>query len=377
MTFQMSGKTKKIAILGATGTTGRLIAGRLSAEGADILLCGRDRTKLEDLAASLPRSADTFPVDAREVEDLDELAGDVGVLVNCAGPFSLLGRPVVEAAVKNRTHYLDITGEQAFIREVVETRVEPESGTILVPACAFEYALADAASILVEQHLGGLDAIEVVYRFHWVHTSIGTRKSVVCALGAPALQLVERKLTPITGGSVEPWENLKRFPFPGGEVFLIPLHSEVRTIGTYLTGKHPSWCIALASHLAPAAASVLKESLFKLIESKSQNPSQTSQEQTGFAIDITGRWKERTARMRIEGVNPYGLTAAIAARTALLLAQEDRTGVSPAGEARTGSDGAAQDRAGALSPAMVGGPEAIKEVTEQMGTTWTMKTGAE
>lgn len=362
MTFQMSGKTKKIAILGATGTTGRQIASRLSEDGADILLCGRDRTRLEDLAASLPRSADTFPVDAREPEDLDELAGDVAVLVNCAGPFSLLGRPVVEAAVKNRIHYLDITGEQAFIRQVVETRVEPESGTILVPACAFEYALADAASMLVEKQLGGLDIIEVVYKFDSIHTSIGTRKSVICALGAPALQLVEKRLTPITGGRVEPWENLSRFPFPGGEVFLIPLHSEVRTIGTYLTGKQPSWCIALVSRLAPAVASMLRESLFKLIESKSQNPSRTSQEQTGFAIDITGHRQERTARMRIEGINPYGLTAAIAARTAMMLA----------GEASTGSGGATGDRAGALSPAMIGGPEAIKAVTEQMGTTWTM-----
>ncbi|MCA9803630.1 MAG: SDR family NAD(P)-dependent oxidoreductase [Cyanobacteria bacterium HKST-UBA02] len=358
----MSGKTKKIAILGATGTTGRQIASRLSEDGADILLCGRDRTRLEDLAASLPRSADTFPVDAREPEDLDELAGDVAVLVNCAGPFSLLGRPVVEAAVKNRIHYLDITGEQAFIRQVVETRVEPESGTILVPACAFEYALADAASMLVEKQLGGLDIIEVVYKFDSIHTSIGTRKSVICALGAPALQLVEKRLTPITGGRVEPWENLSRFPFPGGEVFLIPLHSEVRTIGTYLTGKQPSWCIALVSRLAPAVASMLRESLFKLIESKSQNPSRTSQEQTGFAIDITGHRQERTARMRIEGINPYGLTAAIAARTAMMLA----------GEASTGSGGATGDRAGALSPAMIGGPEAIKAVTEQMGTTWTM-----
>lgn len=362
MTFHMSGKTKKIAILGATGTTGRQIASRLTAEGADILLCGRDRIRLEDLAASLPRSADTFPVDAREAEDLDELAGDVGVLVNCAGPFSILGRPVVEAAVKNRTHYLDITGEQAFIREVVQTKVEPDSGTMLVPACAFEYALADAASMLVEQHLGGLDAIEVVYRFDSIHTSIGTRKSVVCALGAPALQLVEKKLTPITAGSVEPWENLRRFPFPGGEVFLIPLHSEVRTIGTYLTGKQPSWVIALASRLAPAFASLLRESLFKLIDSKSQNPSQISQEQTVFAIEINGRCEDRTARMRIEGVNPYGLTAAIAARTALLLA----------GDGNTASDGTPTGREGALSPAMVGGPESIKAVTEQMGTTWTM-----
>lgn len=40
--------------------------------------------------------------------DLDILAGKSSVLLNTVGPYHLYSSPVVEACVKNGTHYLDV-----------------------------------------------------------------------------------------------------------------------------------------------------------------------------------------------------------------------------------------------------------------------------
>ena len=37
-------------------------------------------------------------------------------MIDCAGPFSLYGEPVLAAAVETETHYLDTTGEQPYMK---------------------------------------------------------------------------------------------------------------------------------------------------------------------------------------------------------------------------------------------------------------------
>ena len=51
-------QTAPIAIYGATGYTGRLVAAELAANGADFVLAGRDAAKLEALAERGRRLAD-------------------------------------------------------------------------------------------------------------------------------------------------------------------------------------------------------------------------------------------------------------------------------------------------------------------------------
>jgi len=106
-----------IAVYGATGFTGGLIARELKRAGAEFLIAGRDRGKLEALSAELGG----VPAAAVSLDDqagLREMLEPCSVVVACAGPFSLHGEPVVAAAVETGTHYLDTTGEQGFMRMV-------------------------------------------------------------------------------------------------------------------------------------------------------------------------------------------------------------------------------------------------------------------
>jgi short subunit dehydrogenase-like uncharacterized protein len=69
----MAGEDKTIAIFGATGYTGRLIAHELHRHALPVLLAGRDARKLAALAAHLG-GAETLVADVGDRGALDELA---------------------------------------------------------------------------------------------------------------------------------------------------------------------------------------------------------------------------------------------------------------------------------------------------------------
>src|SRR6266540_1745159 len=109
----------KIVLFGATGYTGRLVAGALVAAGAAPLLAGRDQKRLDALAAGLG-GLETAIADAARPESLRALLEQGDVLVSTVGPFALRGAAALCAAVQAGATYLDSAGEPSFIREVFE-----------------------------------------------------------------------------------------------------------------------------------------------------------------------------------------------------------------------------------------------------------------
>ena len=77
---------------------------------------------------------------------LRALVDGADVLINCAGPFTYAGEPVVRAAVDAGVHYVDSTGEQSFMRMVFDrygpdaeraaSRSYPPAGSTTCPATA-------------------------------------------------------------------------------------------------------------------------------------------------------------------------------------------------------------------------------------------------
>src|SRR5688500_16072339 len=113
----------EVLLFGATGYTGRLTAQALARRGADFAVAGRDRAKLERLAASTG-NPDVRVAQVGDVDALADALADVKVLITCVGPFSELGSTAVEAALKAKVHYIDSTGEGPFIGELIESKAE-------------------------------------------------------------------------------------------------------------------------------------------------------------------------------------------------------------------------------------------------------------
>lgn len=49
--------------------------------------------------------------DLSDQSSLDAIAKDANVVITVAGPYVRLGTPIAEAALRQGTHYVDITGE--------------------------------------------------------------------------------------------------------------------------------------------------------------------------------------------------------------------------------------------------------------------------
>ncbi|MEV6769527.1 saccharopine dehydrogenase NADP-binding domain-containing protein [Nocardia sp. NPDC051030] len=129
----------RIAVYGASGFTGGLAVAEVHRRGFVPVLVGRDPARLR--AAALAAGVPDAEVRVAGLDDIDALTAafdDCAAVVNCAGPFTLWGEPVVRAAIAASCHYVDTTGEQRYIRTILDTFDEPaaQAGVTLVPAMA-------------------------------------------------------------------------------------------------------------------------------------------------------------------------------------------------------------------------------------------------
>jgi short subunit dehydrogenase-like uncharacterized protein len=93
--------------------------------------------------------------DALNPEQVDGLARRTRIVLTTAGPFTLYAEHLVEACVRHRTHYLDITGETPWVRSLIDRFHEQAraDGTRVIPLSGFDSVPADLGTWLAVQEL--------------------------------------------------------------------------------------------------------------------------------------------------------------------------------------------------------------------------------
>ncbi len=134
-----------VAVLGATGVTGRRVAAYLASRahktGSRWVAAGRDPDKVRRvLADEGVHEAEVLAVDIARPESLKALAERARVVLNLVGPYAPAGREAVAACVEAGTHYVDISGEMQFIRRVITEFDEAarSTGVKVVQPAGFE-----------------------------------------------------------------------------------------------------------------------------------------------------------------------------------------------------------------------------------------------
>jgi len=320
-----------IAVLGATGYTGRLIAAELRRHDLPMLLAGRDAGKLGTLAAQLG-GAETAVASVDDRTSLDALAQRARVLINCVGPFVDFGEPVVRAAIAAGTHYLDTTGEQPFLRAMLVHDTWAKSQNVaVVPAAAFEIALGDCGAALVAAELDEVDSVQITYVTR-LHASQGTKRTALRMLQNEGLAYVDGAwiVEPPARRHVfvdlpRPVGTVAAVSFPSAEVISVPRHVPAREVRTYLSV--PTIAARVLSATAPVIGSLVRSPLAGLgtwlLGSGTDGPNEATRRHDVFhiAVDARGRRRDKPAGQRIviRGRDPYGLTAAICRQGAALL----------------------------------------------------------
>lgn len=170
---------KPVVVYGASGYTGRLVCEFLRQYQVPFVAAGRSADRIQEVMDHLPgvETAD-YEVVAVEhsVEALTELFQGRKVVCNIVGPFERFGEPVVQAALAAGVHYIDTTGEPAYV-EMLKLRYGDAfsgAGLALAPCTAYMYTPAEIAlQMLLED--GDLDTFEVVTAGTFVPTFASTQ----------------------------------------------------------------------------------------------------------------------------------------------------------------------------------------------------------
>ena len=143
-------KDLDIIVYGATGFTGRLCAEYLAENTEKIswAIAGRNQDKLAEVTQSLGADVETIIAEADDVDALEALTARTKVVLSTAGPFHRYGSNLVAACVKNATHYVDITGENFWVRGLIEKHHDEAAakGIRIIPSCGFDSIPSDLGS---------------------------------------------------------------------------------------------------------------------------------------------------------------------------------------------------------------------------------------
>jgi short subunit dehydrogenase-like uncharacterized protein len=357
-------QTAPIAVYGATGYTGRLVAAELERRGADFVLAGRNAAKLDALAAELPGEPRTAAVSLDDPAALRELLEPCAAVIACAGPFTLHGEPVVAAAADAGTHYLDTTGEQPFIQDVFQAygpRAET-AGSALVPAMGFDYVPGDMLASLTAEGMGPLDEVTLAYSVRGFGATRGTMLSGMEMLKGGDVEYRDRAWRPAsqsigrgTWDFPAPVGRQRMVRYPAGEQITVPHHVETRNVRTMLSAKSalPGPAADAAPVLMPpfqlALRTPLRRMLGALVSRLPEGPDAEARRAARFMINCEARAGARRRRGTATGPDPYGLTAFTTVHGALLAAAPE------------------YDRSGALAPSEAFDPHDFLEALGEFG----------
>ncbi|WP_374944664.1 saccharopine dehydrogenase family protein [Sphingomonas sp.] len=145
-----------VVVYGATGFTGRLVAEYLTRTGATRwAMAGRDMAKLEDVRDAVGAPADTplITADAADPASLRALAERTTVVLTTVGPYQLYGSDLVGACAATGTAYVDLCGEPAWMRKMIDAHHDEarRTGARIVFSCGFDSIPFDLGVLTLQE----------------------------------------------------------------------------------------------------------------------------------------------------------------------------------------------------------------------------------
>jgi short subunit dehydrogenase-like uncharacterized protein len=150
-----------VVLYGAGGFTGRQTVAYFTAHapaGLRWAIAGPRRHTLEAARAAAGArlaDADLIVAPSQDQSAVDAIVARSRIVLSTAGPFALYGTPVVDACVRFGTHYVDITGETPWMREMADRYHTPAASgsTRIIPACGFDSIPSDLGALLMTRYI--------------------------------------------------------------------------------------------------------------------------------------------------------------------------------------------------------------------------------
>jgi len=175
-----------IVIYGATGFTGQLCVKYFQSQGLGIkwAIAGRNLEKLQTVSKNLAPDIEILVADSDDEAGLNDICSRSKVVLSTAGPFHRYGSKLVKACVENGSHYVDITGENFWVKGLIEKYHEEalRKGIRIIPSCGFDSIPSDIGTFYAVRSLN--KPVKRVDSFHsWKGEASGGTIETMFAMG--------------------------------------------------------------------------------------------------------------------------------------------------------------------------------------------------
>jgi short subunit dehydrogenase-like uncharacterized protein len=167
---------KKILVYGSYGYTGQLIVEHAVKQGLQLILAGRDEVQLRAQAEKYNLQYRAFSLD--NTAALDSALQEVDAVLHCAGPFVLTFRQMAEACIRNKKHYVDISGEIEGFEALAKMDEDAKrAGVMLLPGGGFDVVPSDCLSAYTAGKLPNATSLNLYIKSIGSGVSRGTARS--------------------------------------------------------------------------------------------------------------------------------------------------------------------------------------------------------
>ncbi len=306
----------RFLIYGAYGYTGELTARFAAERGMRPILGGRNPAKTEAVAKRFGFEARSFGLN--DPQSLQQSLRGVDVVLHCAGPFEVTSKPMVDACLAVKAHYLDITGEIQVFEEALRRDTEArEAGVCVMPGTGFDVVPSDCLALHLKQRLPEATFLRLAF-MGLTKTSHGTATTMVRNLGKSGLirrggEIVESPLGSLTRSVDfgEPGEQ-HCMAIPWGDVSTAYFSTQIPNIEVYTRVPKAA---ALGARLVDRIPSVMGSKFVKsrLQRRVDQGPAgPTDAERARGASFLWGEVEDaagRRVQSRLKTPEGYSLTA--------------------------------------------------------------------
>ena len=312
-------------IYGASGFTGALIVDLAVKKGIKPVIAGRNEGKIKPMADKYGLDCLVFGLTDKDeiVKNLEKFA----LVLNCAGPFTRTAKPLVEACLVSKTHYLDITGE-IEVFELVKSyhKKALESQIVLMPGVGFDVVPTDCMADYLHKQLPDATHLELAFANVGGSISHGTVTTLLENLGNAGAARENGKIVPKpigAKGKIIDFGQMKRFAMtiPWGDVSTAHHTTGIPTIETYVGAPRLAYFLLKLQFLFnPLLRSgFVKRQLQNYVDKKITGPSESqSQKGKSFIWGKVTNAEGTTVEARLTTPEGYKLTA----ESSLLIVQK-------------------------------------------------------
>jgi hypothetical protein len=232
-----------VLLLGASGSSGQLVARELAARGLSIRLAGRRPEPLAGLVSELSAPGNAVAsvvLDVTDAAAVRAAAAEASLVLTTVGPFVRYAVPVLDACLDAGTCYVDIANELTAIRGVLERDGQARArGITAVTGAGFGPGGTESLVLGLVGELGETpDLVRVATVPAPSHVTPGVRETVAASVPEGATTYVDGALTRApfgTGATVLNFGGARRTMLPGpvGDLEVARLASGAANVSAY------------------------------------------------------------------------------------------------------------------------------------------------